>query len=62
MYLNLDTRLIYLTQGYLLYQKIKVPVTIFNTHRRLYVASICPLKPEQGASFCVTNPDFGSTN
>lgn len=34
MYLNLDIRLIYLTQGYLLYQKIKACVTIFNTHNR----------------------------
>lgn len=34
MDLNLDIRLIYLTQGYLLYQKIKAYVTIFNTHNR----------------------------
>lgn len=32
MYLSTDIRLLYLTWGYLLYQEIKIHVTIFRQH------------------------------
>lgn len=60
MYLNLDIRLIYLTQGYLLYQKIRACVTIFNTQQRLHVANLST-KSQHKERLCITIPGIWST-
>lgn len=60
MDLNLDIRLIYLTQGYLLYQEIKAYVTIFTHTTEAVCGKPLSTKSQHEESLCITIPAIWS--